>query len=85
MKPGFGFSLEAVDGAARAGSLATPHGTVPTPLFMPVATAASVKGVDIGRVAETGAGVILANTYHLHLRPGEEVVAEGGGLARFMG
>ena len=85
MKPGFGFSLEAVDGAARAGSLATPHGSVPTPLFMPVATAASVKGVDIGRVAETGAGVILANTYHLHLRPGEEVVAEGGGLARFMG
>ena len=51
MKPGFGFSLEAVDGAARAGSLATPHGTVPTPLFMPVATAASVKVVDIGRVA----------------------------------
>ncbi len=85
MKPGFGFSLEAVDGAARAGSLATPHGSVPTPLFMPVATAASVKGVDIGRVAETGAEVILANTYHLHLRPGEELVAQGGGLARFMG
>jgi queuine tRNA-ribosyltransferase len=85
MKPGFGFSLEAVDGAARAGLLATPHGSVPTPLFMPVATAASVKGVDIGRVEETGAGVILANTYHLHLRPGEELVAQGGGLARFMG
>ncbi len=85
MKPGFGFSLEAVDGAARAGSLATPHGTVPTPLFMPVATAASVTGVNIEQVAETGAGGILANTYHLHLRPGEEVVAEGGGLARFMG
>jgi queuine tRNA-ribosyltransferase len=85
MQPGFAFKLEAIDGAARAGSLATPHGTVPTPLFMPVATAATVKGVDIGRVRETGAGVILANTYHLHLRPGEAVVEQGGGLARFMG
>ena len=70
MKPGFDFALEAVDGAARAGVLSTPHGSVTTPLFMPVATAATVKGVDIGRLAETGAGVILANTYHLHLRPG---------------
>ena len=85
MKPGFGFALEAVDGAARAGTLATPHGAVPTPLFMPVATAASVKGVDIGRVGETGAGVVLSNTYHLHLRPGEALVEQGGGLARFMG
>lgn len=85
MKPGFSFALEATDGTARAGVLATPHGTVPTPLFMPVATAATVKGVDIGRVRETGAGMILANAYHLHLRPGEETVAEGGGLARFMG
>jgi queuine tRNA-ribosyltransferase len=85
MQPGFAFTLEATDGAARAGVLATPHGTVPTPLFMPVATAATVKGVDIGRVRETGAGVILANTYHLHLRPGEAVVEQGGGLAEFMG
>ena len=85
MQPGFAFTLEATDGAARAGTLTTPHGSVPTPLFMPVATAATVKGVDIGRVAETGAGVILANTYHLHLRPGEEVVEQGGGLAQFMG
>jgi queuine tRNA-ribosyltransferase len=85
MKPGFAFAIEAVAGAARAGTLTTPHGSVPTPLFMPVATAASVKGVDIGRVAETGAGVILSNTYHLHLRPGEELVEQGGGLARFMG
>jgi queuine tRNA-ribosyltransferase len=85
MQPGFAFTLQATDGAARAGSLTTPHGTVPTPLFMPVATAATVKGVDIGRVGETGAGVILANTYHLHLRPGEAVVEQGGGLARFMG
>jgi queuine tRNA-ribosyltransferase len=85
MQPGFAFTLEATDGAARAGVLETPHGSVPTPLFMPVATAASVKGVDIGRVRETGAGVILANTYHLHLRPGEETVEAGGGLGRFMG
>jgi queuine tRNA-ribosyltransferase len=85
MKPGFAFTLDATDGAARAGMLTTPHGSVATPLFMPVATAATVKGVDIGRVRETGAGMILANAYHLHLRPGDEIVARGGGLARFMG
>jgi queuine tRNA-ribosyltransferase len=85
MKPRFSFTLEAGDGDARAGRLTTPHGSVPTPLFMPVATAATVKGVDIGRVRETGAGMLLGNAYHLHLRPGEEIVAQGGGLARFMG
>ena len=85
MKPGFSFTLEATDGAARAGTLVTPHGSVSTPLFMPVATAATVKGVDIGRVRETGAGMLLANAYHLHLRPGEACVEEGGGLSRFMG
>lgn len=78
-------TVEAVSGRARAGMLATPHGVVPTPLFMPVGTAATVKGVDIGRVAATGAGMLLSNTYHLHLRPGEEVIAAAGGLARFMG
>ena len=85
MQTGLALTLEATDGAARAGTLATWHGSVPTPLFMPVATLASVKGVDIGRVAETGAGMILANTYHLHLRPGAEIVEQGGGLAAFMG
>ena len=85
MQPGFAFTVDATDGMARAGVLTTPHGCVATPLFMPVATAATVKGVDIGRVAETGAGMILANTYHLHLRPGEGTVEQGGGLARFMG
>ena len=85
MKNGLGITLEATDGAARAGTLTTWHGSVPTPLFMPVATLATVKGVDIGRVTETGAGMVLANTYHLHLRPGEEIVAQGGGVAKFMG
>jgi queuine tRNA-ribosyltransferase len=85
MQPGFSFTVEATDAAARAGTLVTPHGSLPTPVFMPVATAATVKGVDIGRVRETGAAMILANAYHLHLRPGEEVVGQGGGLARFMG
>jgi len=85
MQPGFSFQVDATDGAARAGTLATPHGSVNTPLFMPVGTAATVKGVDIGRVAETGAGMLLSNAYHLHLRPGEAIVEQGGGLARFMG
>lgn len=86
MRSGFAFQLDAVSpSGARAGVLTTPHGSVPTPLFMPVATLASVKGVDIGRVAETGAGMVLANAYHLHLRPGEAVVAEAGGVAAFMG
>lgn len=85
MQPGFSFTVEATDKAARAGTLTTPHGSVPTPLFMPVATLASVKGVDIGRVRETGAGMVLSNAYHLHLRPGEAVVEAAGGVAVFMG
>ncbi len=85
MQPGFSFTVDATDGGARAGTLVTPHGSVPTRLFMPVGTAATVKGVDIGRVVETGARMLLANTYHLHLRPGEELVERAGGLARFMG
>lgn len=85
MQQGFAFQLEAVDGAARAGVLTTPHGSVATPLFMPVATMAGVKGVEIERVRESGAGMVLANAYHLHLRPGEAIVEQGGGLARFMG
>jgi queuine tRNA-ribosyltransferase len=85
MQPGFAFEIAATDGAARAGTLMTPHGSVPTPLFMPVATLASVKGVDIGRVRETGAGMVLSNAYHLHLRPGEALVEAAGGVAAFMG
>jgi len=65
--------------------LSTPHGPVETPAFMPVGTQGTVKGVDAGRLRETGAQMILANTYHLALRPGEETVAELGGLHGFSG
>ena len=69
---------------ARAGLLHTPHGTYPTPMFMPVGTQASVKTLSPEEVADTGAGIILANTYHLFLRPGADLVAEAGGLHTFM-
>ena len=86
MSDGFGFHVEvAHSSGSRAGVLTTPHGQVQTPLFMPVATLASVKGVDIARVVETGATMLLANTYHLHLRPGEELVSQAGGVGHFMG
>ncbi|MFM8276313.1 MAG: tRNA guanosine(34) transglycosylase Tgt, partial [Cyanobium sp.] len=70
---------------ARCGCFHTPHGAVHTPRFMPVGTAATVKGVSTAQLAETGAQMVLANTYHLHLQPGEAVVEEAGGLHRFMG
>ena len=86
MSDGFGFHVEvAHSSGSRAGVLTTPHGQVQTPLFMPVATLASVKGVDIARVVETHATMLLANTYHLHLRPGEELVSQAGGVGHFMG
>lgn len=86
MRSGFAFAVEAGGASGpRAGRLTTPHGTVDTPLFMPVGTLATVKGVDVGRLAETGAGIVLGNTYHLHLRPGERIVEAAGGLAAFMG
>lgn len=69
---------------ARLGVIATEQGEIPTPLFMPVATQAAIKAVEPERVAETGARILLANAYHLHLKPGEEVVAAMGGLHRFM-
>jgi len=81
----FGFELMAQDGLARCGKLTTPHGVVDTPAFMPVGTRASVKGVTPDQLQATGAQMILANTYHLQLRPGAEVVAELGGLHKFMG
>ncbi len=81
---GLTFDVLATDGAARRGRLHTAHGTVETPAFMPVGTAATVKAMRPESVAETGAEIILGNTYHLMLRPGAERVAELGGLHRFM-
>ncbi|HQJ27361.1 MAG TPA: tRNA guanosine(34) transglycosylase Tgt, partial [Thermoleophilia bacterium] len=82
---GFAFTVEARDGAARAGRLVTPHGVVETPCFMPVGTKASVKAVEPRELRELEAQVVLANTYHLYFRPGAAVVAAHGGLHRFMG
>ncbi|MSQ15297.1 MAG: tRNA guanosine(34) transglycosylase Tgt [Dehalococcoidia bacterium] len=70
---------------ARAGVLTTPHGVIETPAFISVATQASVKGVSPAELLTMGAQVVLGNTYHLHLRPGEDIIARGGGLAKFMG
>jgi len=80
----FEYSLSATDGAARAGTFHTPHGEVPTPAFMPVGTAGTVKGLIMEEVDELGARVVLANTYHLYLRPGHELVHKLGGLHAFM-
>jgi queuine tRNA-ribosyltransferase len=79
------FEVTATDGAARAGVLTTAHGEVPTPAFMPVGTKASVKTLHPDEVRDLGAKILLGNTYHLHFRPGDEVIAELGGLHRFMG
>jgi queuine tRNA-ribosyltransferase len=83
-RPGFSFAVHASAGAARAGVFTTPHGPVETPAFMAVGTLATVKTLDPRDLREVGAQMILANTYHLHLRPGEEVVRALGGLHRFM-
>jgi queuine tRNA-ribosyltransferase len=81
---GVRFELRGGDGAARRGRLHTPHGIVETPVFMPVGTQATVKGLTPQQVREAGAQIILGNTYHLTLRPGDDVIAELGGLHRFM-
>ena len=80
----FGWTQHASDARARAGTLHTAHGDVPTPTFMPVGTAATVKAMTADSVRSTGAGIVLANTYHLMLRPGAERVARLGGLHRMM-
>jgi len=85
MAAGFGFQVDVSDAAARAGRLATPHGVVETPAFMPVATYGAVRGAAPDELAALGARILLANTYHLHERPGEEVVAALGGLHGFTG
>ena len=93
----FQFRVLARDGAARCGEMRTPHGVVQTPAFMPVGTQGAVKGVthrDLlelgegrgdGRGADLGAEIILGNTYHLYLRPGDALIARAGGLHRFIG
>jgi queuine tRNA-ribosyltransferase len=80
----FRFQVEAQSGAARAGRLITPHGEVESPVFMPVGTLASVKGVSQDILEELGVQILLGNTYHLYLRPGVEQVRKLGGLHRFM-
>ena len=84
MTDAFAFTLKATDGAARRGEFVTPHGRVQTPAFMPVGTQATVKGLYPEAVAETGAEIVLGNTYHLMLRPGPERIAALGGLHSFM-
>jgi queuine tRNA-ribosyltransferase len=79
------FRVTATDGPARAGVLTTAHGDVPTPAFMPVGTKATVKSVDPQELRELGATIVLGNSYHLHFRPGADLIAELGGLHRFMG
>src|SRR4051795_717701 len=79
------YTLLATDGAARAGVVRTAHGDVPTPAFMPVGTKATVKTVDPDELRALGTTILLGNTYHLHFRPGEDLIAELGGLHRFMG
>ncbi|HJQ11035.1 MAG TPA: tRNA guanosine(34) transglycosylase Tgt [Gemmatimonadaceae bacterium] len=80
----FTFEIIAKSGAARAGVFSTPHGSVETPAFMPVGTLATVKALDPTDLVQMGASMILGNAYHLHLRPGDEVVRELGGLHEFM-
>ena len=80
----FDCEVQATSGHARALSYETAHGSFQTPLFMPVGTSATVKGVTAGQLRDLGSQVVLANTYHLSLRPGADVVAEAGGVHRFM-
>ena len=80
----FQYTLEARQGRARAGRFLTPHGEIQTPIFAPVGTQATVKGVTSAQLQEVNANLILANTYHLYLRPGDDLIARLGGLHAFM-
>jgi queuine tRNA-ribosyltransferase len=84
MSEHFKFKLMAAEGNARAGVFSTPHGDIPTPVFAPVGTQATVKAISPAQLEELGASLVLSNTYHLYLRPGDELVAEMGGLHAFM-
>src|SRR3990172_5207548 len=85
MEAVFAFEIEAASGPARVGRLVLPHGAVETPVFMPVGTQGTVRALSPADLKSVGAALVLANTYHLHVRPGEAVVARLGGLHRFMG
>jgi len=80
----FDFWIDGQSGAARSGALTLPHGTVETPVFMPVGTQATVRTLSPADLKAVGAQIVLANTYHLHVRPGEDVIAQLGGLHKFM-
>ena len=80
----FDFTLDATDGPARSGDFSTPHGHIETPAFMPVGTLGTVKSLDPNDLKSMGASMILANAYHLHVRPGNELVRQLGGLHTFM-
>ena len=84
----FAFRVTHTDHCARRGVLTTAHGNVETPAFMPVGTQGAVKGVthrDLEQLAGLGAEILLSNTYHLYLRPGDDLIARRGGLHRFVG
>src|SRR3972149_8793370 len=83
MKPSF--KIVAKDKKARAGVIKTPHGEIQTPAFFPVGTKGTVKSLTSEQLSEIGPQAVLANTYHLHLQPGENVIAKHGGIAKFMG
>ena len=80
-----GFEVQARDGSARAGLIRTAHGEISTPAFIPLATKASVRGLSAAEVADIGYELVLGNTFHLHLSPGEELIERHGGLHGFMG
>ena len=84
MKELFDFELAAQAGQARAGRFNTAHGLLETPVFAPVGTQASVKAITPAQLDEMGASLVLANTYHLYLRPGDKLIADQGGLHEFM-
>ncbi|HMZ52944.1 MAG TPA: tRNA-guanine transglycosylase, partial [Candidatus Sumerlaeota bacterium] len=81
----FAFAVTGTQGSARAADFTTPRGVVRTPCFMPVGTRGTVKGITPRELREAGSQIILANTFHLHLRPGEELIERLGGLHAFMG
>lgn len=84
MQPNFSFDLQHTDGNARSGVFMTPHGPIETPIFAPVGTQATVKSVTPAQLHDIGASLILSNTYHLYIRPGDELIREQGGLHAFM-